>query len=289
MTTQIPQKLTFQEFQNNFFNKQFLRFFVLIFIGFLFACGQKKVESKVVDKQGDTIKTLTEKNINLITYNRDSLFQSLQNEVDIPDTAFIDYGIGSIMKFDVDGTKLAFIHFDNDCYGAGNMKKDLYILSFQNDKWRIIDSTKLDYEIHWIDTIYKIDINFDTKDEIVVKYSSLSGSRDIYPYEFFEYDKNTKQVKHFLSLSSSLDEIVNIKNKTIILGSDGGYYSQGKQVYSWQADTLQLLRSITARENGKGYRNVMEEKKFKNGIRIKFKKTTFTNSDKAWDYFENWQ
>ena len=69
MTTQIPQKLTFQEFQNNFFNKQFLRFFVLIFIGFLFACGQKKVESKVVDNQGDTIKIL---------YFRDSAFWALQ-------------------------------------------------------------------------------------------------------------------------------------------------------------------------------------------------------------------
>jgi hypothetical protein len=48
-------KPTFQEVRNNF-----LHLVIFIFIGFFFACGQKKVESKAVNKQGDKSMLSTE-------------------------------------------------------------------------------------------------------------------------------------------------------------------------------------------------------------------------------------
>jgi hypothetical protein len=239
-------------------------------MGFLFGCEKKKEGSKV-------------------TYSRDSLFQSLQHQENLKDTTYIDLGIGSVQRLDFDTDKLAFIHLDNYENPMSNMKQDLYILLQKDKKWQLIDSIKLDYEIHWIDTVQLMDIDFDGKDEILVKYPSLSGSRDIYPYEFLKYDKLAHKTEYFTAFTSSLgDKIIDIKNKTIVLGIDGGHDFQFKTVYAWHCDTLQDLRGIelhTIYDNDKPKTSITENY-FKQGNLVKSKETFFRNAGKARAYFE---
>lgn len=263
-------------------------FFLCFLMCAYLVCEEKKIANKVIDNQKDSIKITTKKDTIPIMYNRDSLFYSLQNEKNIDDNSFMDYGIGSVIGFNFDNDKLVFVHFDNNCYTQGNMKQDLYILSFQNSKWNIIDSMKLAYEVCWIDTIKLVDIDFDNKKEILVRYH-LMASRSIIPYEFFSYNAKTHQIKHYQSFISSLDEIVNTKNKTIILGSDSGIYQQQKSIYRWNADTLQTIREINMNSDYNSNKITITIAEFEDGNYKKSKEKVFHNNDKAWEYFEKWQ
>lgn len=185
------------------------------------------------------------------------------------------------------------IHTPEDI-GDDSTRADLYIWYRNQEKIIKIDSLDFDdlsygflegspiTEINWQD------INFDGKKELLLKYKSFFPNREENPHRFFTYDKKTKSLTFLVALTSDEKIVVDSKNKTIILGSDGGYYSQGKQVYTWQADTLFLLRSITARENDMGCRNIIEEESFKNAMEIKCE-TTFKDCDQARAYFEKWQ
>lgn len=274
------QKPTFQEVRNNI-----LHLFILVFIGFFFACGQKKNENKAVDNQGDTTK---------IRYYRDSVFWALQKLQHIKDTNHIYTSINSVKNIEIANDKLLFVYVDNFTVMADfALQKDCYVLRWNDKQWQVIDSIKFAWipnVSETIDTVQLADVDFDGQQEIVLRFSSVSGSRGIYPYELFKYDATKQSLRYFLSLETSLDEIIlNHRAKTIMLGTDGGVFSQYKEVYTWVADSLQIQKSIISYENGKGCRNVIKEQKFKNGVKSKLKKTTFTNCDKAWDYFEKWQ
>ncbi len=284
MTPQTLHKLSFQELRNNLFN-----LFVLIFIGFFFACGQKKVESKVIDSQGDTTKIL---------YFRDSAFLALQKLQHIKDTNHIYTSLNSVKNIEISNDKLLFIYVDNFTVMADfDLQKDCYVLRWDNKKWNVIDSVKFDWIPNieeTIDTVQWIDVDFDGQQEIVLRFSSVSGSRSDCPYEFFKYDKKTKQVKHFYSVSDSLDQsmpaasmVVNPQEKTILFGGDGGTFSQRKTVYCWQSDTLQAIKEITIIFHNEK-KSKIEERKLEN-LDWKIIKTNIYNNDKAWDYFENWQ
>ncbi len=286
MTT---QKLTFQEVRNNFFNKQVLRFFIVLFIGFFFACEQKKVESKVVDNQVDTTKIL---------YFRDSVFWALQKLQIIKDTNHIYTSLNSVKNIEMPNDKLLFIYVDNFEFMADfALQKDCYVLRWDNKKWNVIDSVKFAWipnVSETIDTVQLVDVDFDGHQEIVLRFSSVSGSRSDCPYEFFKYNKKTKQVKHFYSVSDSTDQsmptasmIVNKQQKTILFGGDGGTFSQRKTVYCWQSDTLQAIKEITIIfHSEQKYR--IKERKLEN-LYWKIIKNKIYNSNKAWEYFENWQ
>jgi hypothetical protein len=81
MTTHTQQKLTFQEVRSNFFNKQVFYCFILIFVGFLFGCEQKKVESKIVSNQKDTVKKVLKDTLQKINNepNRELGFDNIES------------------------------------------------------------------------------------------------------------------------------------------------------------------------------------------------------------------
>jgi hypothetical protein len=111
----------------------------------------------------------------------------------------------------------------------------------------------------------------------------------MFPYEFFSYNLETHKIKHCLSLTSSLDKIVNTKNKTIILSSDGGIDFQQKTIYCWQADTLQIIREINLQHDYDNNKFTITIYEFEGGKGEKSKEKVFHNNDKAWKYFKKWQ
>ena len=279
-----PQKTSFQEVRNNI-----LHIFVFIFIGFLFACEQRKVESKVTDNQGDTTK---------FRYYRDSAFWALQKLQHIKDTNHIYTSINSVKNIEITNDKLRFIYVDNFTVMADfALQKDCYVLRWDNKKWNVIDSVKFGWipnVSETIDTLQLVDVDFDGQQEIVLRFSSVSGSRSNCPYEFFKYDKKTKQVKHFYSVSDSTDQsmpaasmVVNPQEKTILFGGDGGTFSQWKTIYCWQADTLQAIKRISIVFHDE-QRHRIEEQKLDN-LDWKIIKNKVYSNRKAWEYFEKWQ
>jgi hypothetical protein len=278
------QKSTFQEVRNNI-----LHIFVFIFIGFFFACGQRKVENKVVGNQGDTTK---------FRYYRDSAFWALQKLQHIKDTNHIYTSINSVKNIEITNDKLRFIYVDNFTVMADfALQKDCYVLRWDNKKWNVIDSVKFGWipnVSETIDTLQLADVDFDGQQEIVLRFSSVSGSRSNCPYEFFKYDKKTKQVKHFYSVSDSTDQsmpaafmVINPQEKTILFGGDGGTFSQRKTVYCWQSDTLQAIKEITIIFHNEQKHRIKEQKL--DNLDWKIIKNKVYSNRKAWDYFEKWQ
>lgn len=275
-----------------FFNKQVCYCFILIFIGFLFGCKQKKVEDekKIVSKQLTTPKTPA------ITLSRDSALRVWQNLPMTEDVTLTELGIFFHL---VENYPFVLVSRNNvihtpDDIEDDSTRADLYIwyrnqekiikidsLNFDNLSYGFLDSSPIN-EINWQD------INFDGKKELLLKYKSFFPNRDINPLRFFTYNKQKQSLTLLVELESNEELDIDNTQKTITVGSDGGYYSQGKQVYTWLADTLLFLRSITARENDMGCRNIIEEESVKNGMEIKCE-TTFKDCEQARAYFEKWQ
>jgi hypothetical protein len=206
--------------------------------------------------------------------------------------------IDDVKNYEIDSDKLLFIYLNHYSTTFNfDLKQDLYVLKWEEKQWNVIDSVKLSWipnTFETIDTVQLADVDFDGQQEIVLRFASVSGSRSNCPYEFFKYDSNSKQVKHFYSVSDSLDQSmpndfmsINPQEKTILFGGDGGTFSQRKTVYHWQSDTLQAIKEIAIIYHSEKMSRI-EERKLAN-FRWKIIKNKIYDNDKAWEYFEKWQ
>jgi hypothetical protein len=239
MIPHTAQKPTFQEIRNNFFN-----LFIFVFIGFLFACGQRKIENKIVGNQLNILKTPA------ITLSRDSCLRVWQNLPITQDTVLAGLGIAFHLVKDY---SFVLVCRDNSIHTSDNIENDstradLYI--WYKDQERIIKIDSLDFGNAFypfpdkspINQIGWQDINFDGEKELLLKYNSYSISRGIDPFRFFRYNKDTRQLTFFKELISNSDIDIDNKHKTITLYEDSGLYCQAIETYRWQADTLQIIK-----------------------------------------------
>lgn len=144
----ILQKSSLQERENNISTLLYL--FIFLFVGFLFGCDKKEIESKVIDNQNDTIQTSlkdtlqklnNEPNRELGFDHIESLEDTLAKYKDVKKLkilncakntdCYFEIRIGSFLK---NGKKNAVIITEKD--------KKMYLYNFENDKWkRFYEST----------------------------------------------------------------------------------------------------------------------------------------------------
>jgi hypothetical protein len=266
--------------------KNLLLFFA--FVCLCFSCKENKTERKVIDNQIDTLKY----------FSPEKAFWQLRQQANVPDTVSFDFLIDDVKNYEMDSDKLLFIYLNHYSTIADfDLKQDLYVLRWEKTQWNVVDSVKLSwipYTFETIDTVQLTDVDFDGQEEIVLRFASVSGSRNNCPYEFLKYDKNTKQIKHFYSVSDSLDQSmpnssmsINPQEKTILFGGDGGNFLQWKTISHWQSDTLQAIKDIAIIYHSEKMSRI-EERKLEN-LRWKVIQNKIYNNDKAWAYFEKWQ
>ncbi len=281
MTPHTPQKPTFQEVQNPFFNKQALGFFILVFIEFFVACGQKKVESKVVDRQGDR---------NTMQYFLDTAMFVLNQNKSLQDTSY-HYGIVKVDIVSQNYDRFAFISIHGEAIENDSIvfSNSLYVAYLHVDKWVLKDSILLDEMAMYLpDTIRKEDVNFDNQKDFVLVYTIKSASRSIYLYKLFI--AKSKANYQIVSLYSSFSDLnISAQNKTIMTGEDGGMFGlNSKSIYCWSSDTLEeikrLEKIILLDKQGQMIGDETREYRLKNNELV-VKKELKNESD----YFEKWQ
>jgi hypothetical protein len=234
-----PHKPTFQKVQSNF-----LHLVIFIFIGFFFACGQKKVETKTIDIKPNTQKSPA------ITLSRDSCLRVWRNLPITKDSVLAGLGIAFHLVKDY---PFVLVCRDNTIYTSEESEEDSTRADFYiwyKDQEKIIKIDSLDFGTLYypfpnnspISEITWQDIDFDGEKELLLEYYSVSGSRGINPFRFFKYNKDTKHLTFFMELDSNGDIDIDNKHKTITVYEDGSMYSQAEETYYWKADTLQTIK-----------------------------------------------
>ncbi len=251
------------------------------------ACGQNKIESKVVDNQIDT----TKKEDNTMKYFLDSAMFVLNQNKSLRDTSYhLEIAQINIVSQNNDRFVFISIHgeaIENDSIDFPN---SLYIAYFHIDKWILKDSIVLDeMAMYFPDTIRKEDINFDNQTDFMLVYDIKSASRMVNSYELLLLNpqKNISKLRLY-----STDTIAILpKTKTIITWADGGNFgTHEKNIYCWNSDTLQEIKrlekiiSINKQEKIMGYN--MTEYVLKSDKLVK--KRAWLEKNET-DYFEKWQ
>lgn len=251
------------------------------------ACGEKKIESKVIGNQGDTIK----KENNTMQYFLDSAMFVLNQNKSLQDTSYHHY-ITQVNVVSQNDDRFAFFSINGEAIENDSVipPNTLYIACFQADKWILKDSIVLDEMAMYVpDTISREYVNFDNQMDLMIKYSIMNISRVIVCYDLLLL--NSKKNISKLRLYSTDSIAILPKTKTIITWGDGGNFdTHEKNIYHWNSDTLQQLKklekTISINEQGRFNDYKMVEYVLKNNKLVK-KRAWLEKSET--DYFEKWQ
>lgn len=221
------------------------------------ACGQKKIESKIFDNQGDTTKIVTEKDTLQMINNEANRELGFDNIESLEDTlkkyrqekaikilncaegvgCYFEIRIGNFLK---NGKKNAVIIIENS--------GELFVYNLENDKWLRIFEIEGDFACGYNagkETIKFEDINGDNKIDILavahVNYSTMVWY-DLYLYQI--KGKIWERIPFFYQ------EIPNPKfnHQNNLLYSyfyGSNYAEQSRSLYYWKGNQFLLKSAVT--------------------------------------------
>ncbi|WP_338815321.1 hypothetical protein V9L05_09730 [Bernardetia sp. Wsw4-3y2] len=135
--------------------------------------------------------------------------------------------------------------------------------------------------------IYRRDMDFDGKLDLIISRPFYMASRDIATYHIFIKQDLNKNTTAFSTREEKL--LVNNGNKTVTSFTHGGAYGiYAKTINKWKGDNLVEIRRLQRTYGTETEDDFVEEFTIKNGkeVKIKSQKMSFEEAEK---YFEEYQ
>lgn len=277
------------------------KIFILILFS-LFSCQNGYQEAKKAGTKNDSLQDITSKIVKQNdTINLDSIqrrnqviesfkfeetkeYQQFKDSLWLKDELYIN-----IDDSFNDGQFYAFVNIGKP-FGTEEPESFFYIYHNQRDIWKLVSKNKWKDRFEKLEYIYTKDIDFDSKQELILKYHIYSASRTICVYEIFLYEDLALSFKHLETLYSTDSLHINYKDKTLMVGVDGGNFGTSKKIiYVWNTKKLLAIRSIQ--------RNIIQrsdslfieiaEYKLKDGI-FDIIDIKYPQNMSEEEYYENW-
>ncbi len=264
-----------------------LLFIYILFI--LIGCNQNKSIKEI--HKTDSVQTVENEHLlimdldPIIHEKLDSCIHQLEKLKILKDTLIVqntNYFSPISVQIYTSKPKLIQFAFINICK-SDTSNEDIYIFKRSNTNW--VYQQKFKSDCHYLDTVFYYDINFDGKQDFIIK-KERGGSRSSADYYCFNMNEIENIKDTIATISSAYDIEIDSKTKTIYTYVDGGNWYQQKIANKWNNGKFQETKSITA--------NFITETNSPNFGKSEvydpnIKKELYLDDDTMYNYLNHWK